>query len=238
MILIDSLFYNKLVIAPWNIISYNIFSNSGGPGLYGTEPWHYYILNGLLNFNIAFALALVSGPVLILTRLFAYKQLGGPRIGVSNFTLLAFRLAPFYLWFAVLSSQAHKEERFMFAAHALLCFNAATALYLTRGWVERVYLRFVKDQKVSLAVEMPCQWLNRAGLTGKRLVSVYDLHPNHYHLLHPPFSITHRSTTLLLSSTYSFNGASQTPVTRTELDSMLRRRMVSLPKSFHASRGH
>lgn len=161
MILIDSLFYNKPVIAPWNIVSYNILSNTGGPDLYGTEPWHYYLKNGLLNFNIAFLLALVSGPVLILTRLFAYKQLGGPRIGVSNFTLLAVRLAPFYLWFGVLSSQAHKEERFMFPAHGLLCFNAATSLYLTRGWVERIYLRFVKDQKVSTIVELLYQWLIR-----------------------------------------------------------------------------
>lgn len=159
MILVDSLFYNKLVIAPWNIVSYNILSASGGPDLYGTEPWHYYIMNGLLNFNIAFLLALASGPILILTRIFAYKQLGGKaKVGeTSNFALLAFRLAPFYLWFAVLTSQAHKEERFMFPSHGLLCFNAATSLYLTRGWVERIYLNFIKHHaKVSFAATLLC----------------------------------------------------------------------------------
>lgn len=29
----------------------------------GTEPWHYYFLNGFLNFNIVFALALFSLPL-------------------------------------------------------------------------------------------------------------------------------------------------------------------------------
>jgi len=31
--------------------------------LTGTEPWHYYFVNGFLNFNIVFLLALFSLPL-------------------------------------------------------------------------------------------------------------------------------------------------------------------------------
>lgn len=51
MMLIDSSHYGRFVIAPWNIIRYNIFGGAG-PNLYGTEPFSYYFINGFLNFNI------------------------------------------------------------------------------------------------------------------------------------------------------------------------------------------
>ena len=59
---VDSLFYGKLVIAPLNIVKYNVLSDHG-PDLYGTEPWTYYLFNGLLNFNVAFILALLVWPL-------------------------------------------------------------------------------------------------------------------------------------------------------------------------------
>lgn len=51
MILIDSMHYGRLVVAPWNIVKYNVFGG-GGPNLYGTEPFSFYLINGFLNFNI------------------------------------------------------------------------------------------------------------------------------------------------------------------------------------------
>ena len=60
-IFFDSAFYGRVVAAPLNIIAYNIFT-SHGPDLYGTEPWHFYILNGILNFNVVFLLSLVAWP--------------------------------------------------------------------------------------------------------------------------------------------------------------------------------
>lgn len=51
MILIDSSHYGVTVIAPWNIVKYNVFGGAG-PNLYGTEPWSFYFINGFLNFNI------------------------------------------------------------------------------------------------------------------------------------------------------------------------------------------
>lgn len=64
---LDTNMYGKLVIAPLNIVKYNVFT-SHGPDLYGTEPWTYYLVNGTLNFNILFILALLS-PILILMTL-------------------------------------------------------------------------------------------------------------------------------------------------------------------------
>lgn len=51
MALIDSIHYGRLVIAPWNIVKYNVFGGAG-PNLYGTEPFSFYLINGFLNFNI------------------------------------------------------------------------------------------------------------------------------------------------------------------------------------------
>lgn len=59
--------------------------------------------------------------------------------------MLAIRLAPLYVWMGILTLQAHKEERFMFPAYPILCFNAAVALYLIRGWFEVVYIHFTKS---------------------------------------------------------------------------------------------
>jgi alpha-1,2-mannosyltransferase len=60
LLAIDYMFYKQLVFAPLNIVLYNIFSNDGGPDIFGVEPWWFYIANGVLNFNISFILALLS----------------------------------------------------------------------------------------------------------------------------------------------------------------------------------
>jgi alpha-1,2-mannosyltransferase len=63
----------------------------------------------------------------------------------SPFTILGLRLMPFYLWLGILSLQPHKEERFMFPAYPLLCFNAAVCVYLMRGWLEVGFVRLTKS---------------------------------------------------------------------------------------------
>ncbi|KAG9102402.1 mannosyltransferase [Ceratobasidium sp. 392] len=149
--LIDSYAYGQLTLTPWSLVKYNIFSGSSGrgPTLYGSEPWYFYLLNLALNFNILLPLALVSLPGLLITHRFDHKRLGaarGPAGETSSpYTLLAVRLAPFYLWIAVLTAQAHKEERFMYPAYPLLCFNAATTLYLMRGWMETAYIKVTQS---------------------------------------------------------------------------------------------
>ncbi|KAG8219545.1 glycosyltransferase family 22 protein, partial [Butyriboletus roseoflavus] len=149
VVCIDSVAYGKWTIVPWNIVQYNIFGGSErGPDLYGTSPWYFYILNLLLNFNILVVLAFASLPSLAITYHVDRKRLGLTKPGPhesSPFTILALRLAPLYLWLAILTAQAHKEERFMFPAYPLICFNAAVTVYLLRGWLEATYIHLTKS---------------------------------------------------------------------------------------------
>lgn len=151
MIAIDTLAYGKLTIVPWNIIQYNIFSSDKGPELYGTEPWNFYISNLILNFNGVFLLAILSLPALFVTSYVDRKRLGFVKAAPersSPFAVLAIRLAPLYLWLVILSAQPHKEERFMYPAYPLICFNAAVTLYLGRGWMEVAYMKMVTPYAV------------------------------------------------------------------------------------------
>lgn len=142
---LDTLFYGRLTITPWNIISYNLLSSdtARGPELYGTEPWYYYILNLALAFNVILPLALASLPALAVTYFIDRRRLGLPaaKDQSSQYTVLAMRLAPVYLWLGVLTAQPHKEERFAFPAYTMICFNAAVTLYLIRGWMEAAYVK-------------------------------------------------------------------------------------------------
>lgn len=145
VVLIDTIAYGKLVVVPWNIIKYNIFGGTErGPELYGSEPWYFYIFNLILNFNILIPLALLSLPSLAVTYLIDRKRLGATTPGPdqsSPFVIMTMRLSPLYLWVGVLTTQAHKEERFMYPAYPLICFNAAICLYLVRGWMERAFIK-------------------------------------------------------------------------------------------------
>ena len=68
VIAMDTLFYGKLTVVPWNIVKYNVFPDSQrGPELYGTEPVHFYLFNLLLNFNVLVPFALFSLPALAIT---------------------------------------------------------------------------------------------------------------------------------------------------------------------------
>ncbi|KDR85775.1 hypothetical protein GALMADRAFT_52757 [Galerina marginata CBS 339.88] len=149
VVFFDSLAYGKPTIVPWNIVRYNIFGGSErGPELYGTEPWYFYLNNLILNFNVLILLALVSAPALAVTYFVDRKRLGfyTPNANQSSpFTILAFRLAPLYLWMGILALQPHKEERFMFPAYPLVCFNAAVCVYLIRGWLEVAFIGLTKS---------------------------------------------------------------------------------------------
>lgn len=123
---IDSFFYKKLVCVPLNIVLYNVFSGgSRGPDIYGVEPWHFYVRNLALNFNVWFFLALAAFPLLLVQHVFFQKS-------VSKQTLLRSTVfvSPFYLWLAIFTAQPHKEERFMYPIYPALCLNAALSLHV------------------------------------------------------------------------------------------------------------
>ncbi|UZJ55365.1 hypothetical protein CBS101457_004685 [Exobasidium rhododendri] len=162
LLLIDTLAYARVTLVPLNIIVYNILSSrrGAGPELYGTEPWYYYLLNLSLNFGPALPLALLSIPALLFTAWYEPRRFAaieavkvegkghtgpGKAKGTTELAMLLFRLAPLYLWLGLLTLQPHKEERFMFPAYPLLCFNAAVTLCLARGWMERCFIDATKS---------------------------------------------------------------------------------------------
>jgi alpha-1,2-mannosyltransferase len=123
---IDSFFYKKLTCVPLNIVLYNVFSGgSRGPDIYGVEPWHFYVRNLALNFNLWFFLALAAFPLLLIQHVILQKV-------VSKQTLLrsVVFVSPFYLWLAVFTAQPHKEERFMYPVYPALALNAAISLHI------------------------------------------------------------------------------------------------------------
>ncbi len=123
---VSSYFYDKTALVPLNIVLYNVFAGEGrGPNIYGTEPWHFYIRNLLLNFNIWFILALASLPLFLLMKLFSRDR----QSATTGLRTVIF-MSPFYLWLAIFTLQPHKEERFMYPAYPALCLNAAMALHI------------------------------------------------------------------------------------------------------------
>lgn len=124
MIVLDSSYFGKLVMAPVNIVVYNVFKKDGGPNLYGTEPFTFYIFNGFLNFNIIWLLALLT-PLAILVGHFAVPS----KTKQTTLTLPYYlSLLPFYLWLAVMMVQPHKEERFLFPVYPLISLCGAITL--------------------------------------------------------------------------------------------------------------
>ncbi|KAH8727813.1 Alg9-like mannosyltransferase family-domain-containing protein [Phaeosphaeriaceae sp. PMI808] len=123
---IDSFFYKKFACVPLNIVLYNVFSSgTRGPDIYGVEPWHFYIRNLVLNFNIWFLLALAAFPLLLVQHLLIQKIVSNQKLLRS----LVF-VSPFYLWLAIFTAQPHKEERFMYPAYPALALNAAVSLHI------------------------------------------------------------------------------------------------------------
>ena len=121
-IFVDSLMFGKLVIAPWNIIKYNVFpSGNQGPGLYGEEPLSYYLVNCLLNFNVLFPIVILN-PLL---QIFAYKY------KLTKFNKYHFLVSvSIYLWLLVFFTRPHKEERFLYPIYPLICLSAAHSIDL------------------------------------------------------------------------------------------------------------
>ena len=123
-----------------------IFSTTGGPDLYGTEPWDFYFKNLLLNFNVWFILALASLPLFLLQKLFSRRAAG--ESFQSGLRTLVF-LSPFYMWLAIFTLQPHKEERFMYPAYPFLALNAALALH--------TLLAFLGDPNATLVGRIPAK---------------------------------------------------------------------------------
>lgn len=126
VLVVDSKFYGQLAFPPLSIAMYNIISGHG-PELYGIEPWYFYLLNGFLNFNIAFILALLCPLFIGLSFLLGWKNrqlLWSP----SAWNFLSGAAASIVIWLAIFFRTPHKEERFLFPIYPLIAFSAAAAI--------------------------------------------------------------------------------------------------------------
>lgn len=148
MILIDSSFYGARVMAPINIVLYNVFS-SKGPELYGTEPFSYYIFNGFLNYNIIWLLSLLTPIVLLIGYFVVPAKTKQPTLSLPYYV----SLSPYYLWLAVMMLQAHKEERFLFPIYPLVSLCGA----ITIDVCQRIFFR-IKSAIVKFTT--PTHYLN------------------------------------------------------------------------------
>lgn len=116
---VDSAYYGKLVIAPLNIVIYNVLTDHG-PDLYGTEPVSFYFINAFLNFNIAFILALVCLPLVA----FVQWLLKIPNTYIPQWL----STLPLYIWLLIFFTRPHKEERFLFPVYPLFALCGAISI--------------------------------------------------------------------------------------------------------------
>ncbi|CAK5081843.1 unnamed protein product [Meloidogyne enterolobii] len=144
LFIVDTHFFGRPVLAPLNIIFYNIFS-SNGPNLYGKEPISFYLKNLFLNFNIAFILAIFAIPFCLLfliiqkineekykkedkTILFKNYFESNPLKQWERFRPLIFLSMSAIVWMLIFMLQPHKEERFLFPIYPHICLLAAICL--------------------------------------------------------------------------------------------------------------
>lgn len=132
MAVVDSSYFGKLVIAPVNLILYNLFT-SHGPNLYGTEPFSYYLVNGFLNYNIVWLLALAT-PLFLLICYVAVPAKSKSTLVLPHYV----SLAPLYLWLIVFWFQPHKEERFLFPIYPMIALCGAVSLDVVQKLFYRV----------------------------------------------------------------------------------------------------
>uniref|UniRef100_H2YLZ4 Mannosyltransferase n=1 Tax=Ciona savignyi TaxID=51511 RepID=H2YLZ4_CIOSA len=155
---LDSYFYGKPVIASLNILFYNVFTEHG-PDIYGTEPLSYYLINGFLNFNVAFILALATIVIVPLVEVIIMQKLKGYKPPVL---LISFSIAPMYIWILIFFTRPHKEERFLFPIYPLICLSAS----ITLATIQKLYGFFKLHKYLNV------QWIAVVVLTAYGCISL------------------------------------------------------------------
>jgi phosphatidylinositol glycan class B len=93
--LLDCLFYQSLVFAPWNYLHLNIFQKLAAS--FGSEPWYWYLLQINEKLIPPFGLAILAGLVLSIRK--------------SNYRMIGMGILFFLLGHCLVG---HKEFRFLF----------------------------------------------------------------------------------------------------------------------------
>lgn len=145
MIIIDSSYYGKNVIAPLNIVLYNVFKKDGGPNLYGTEPFSFYIFNGFLNFNVIWLLSLITPIALVIGYLVVPAKTKQSTLNLPHYM----SLSPYYLWLIVMMIQPHKEERFLFPVYPMISLCGAITIDVGQKIFFRIRTAIFKSSTVT-----------------------------------------------------------------------------------------
>lgn len=136
--LYDSYYFGKPVVAPLNIVLYNVLSGPG-PGLYGEEPLSFYIKNLFLNWNVVFILFMIGIPVGI-WKIIEHRKRGSLKDFVENNLALCLFAATTLLWMLIFGAQAHKEERFLFPIYPFIALFGALAF----EWILEIVIHSTK----------------------------------------------------------------------------------------------
>eukprot|EP00742_Colponemidia_sp_Colp-10_P010632 GILJ01011695.1.p1 GENE.GILJ01011695.1~~GILJ01011695.1.p1 ORF type:complete len:594 (-),score=54.56 GILJ01011695.1:88-1836(-) len=140
-VICDYLAYHKWTIAVLNIFLYNSGTGTTGEGggagssvLYGVEPWWFYGLNLILNFNVIWLLA----PLSLLIPFFVASW----RRNLSAYGSLILYISPMFIWIGAMSCLPHKEERFIYPVYPTVCLCGAITTSLVyqsiRGPIDSV----------------------------------------------------------------------------------------------------
>jgi alpha-1,2-mannosyltransferase len=140
---VDWLYYKRILVPIVNIAIYN--SMGTGAERYGVEPWHWYVKNLLLNFNVVAILAVCLPLAAALHKMSgagAYVHEGEKK--AQNPTLLKGSIGcvmvapellyamPWLVWLCVMAPQPHKEERFFFIVYPVVCYAGALSVVLLK----------------------------------------------------------------------------------------------------------
>ena len=179
--LIDSTMYGTFVCVPWNFFLHNILSGVGDH--YGTNPWHWYLSNGLPTlFTGLGLLPLFYGLFLSV----------GPRKTVLSFSLV---------WTVfVYSLVSHKEYRFLLPIIPLCCCFIAEGLHaLTKTTVRvrtietfvgivlvlnvplAIYLSVVHQRGTMDVISHLAATVNQEGNDGSSLLFLMPCHSTPYY---------------------------------------------------------
>ena len=167
---VDRIYYQRWLIAAWHIVLYNAFGVGGdgtGSDLYGVEPRSFYASNLTLNFNVQAALAAVS-PLAVFVAAASAATIPNRMAMISRVGYIAAALSQLWLWFVLMSSRPHKEERFMFVVFPLISLAAAVTLETVAGVLDSVVGALWRGEtsptksRTAASPVMPIHYVSRA----------------------------------------------------------------------------
>lgn len=183
---IDSWFYQKIDLVPLNIVLYNVFGEQGeGPEIFGVEPFQYYILNLLVNFNVVAILGYVG--LVVNAILFGEKNRYKVLITVS---------LPLLIWSLIFGSQPHKEERFLYPIYPLLILSSSLLLTLIFPMVTFVSKGITANKVNSKHIEKLIQLLFAFSVGMVSILRIINLVENYS----TPLSVHREISTLPISN--------------------------------------